>query len=260
MGQAAVEAAKRSAMSAPARSSSSPATASRTAAFYFMEMNTRLQVEHPVTEMITGQDLVEWQLRVAAASRCRCAQEQLEIRGHALEARIYAENPEQGVPAVDRHADHLARPAESINVRVDTGVEEGDEITPFYDPMIAKLIVWDVDRPAALARMRQALADYRIVGVTTNIDFLSRLVACPAFANADLDTGLIERSRDFLFPARSEPPSSVFFVAAVAGLLREHAGSPGSCQSLGRPLVAVEPARRMAAEPPAAAHAHLPQW
>jgi 3-methylcrotonyl-CoA carboxylase alpha subunit len=118
---------------------------------------------------------------------------------------------------------------------VDTGIEQGDEISPFYDPMIAKLIVWDVDRHAALARMRQALADYRIVGVSSNVDFLSRLIACPAFANADLDTGLIERSRSFLFPLRSEPPSSVFFVAAVAGLLREHAAALARAERSGDP-------------------------
>ena len=203
--------------------------------FYFMEMNTRLQVEHPVTEMITGQDLVEWQLRVASGEPLPLRQEQLDIRGHAVEARIYAENPEQDfLPSTGRLL-HLARPAESLNVRVDTGIEQGDEITPYYDPMIAKLIVWDVDRHAALARMRQALADYRIVGVNTNVDFLSRLVACPAFANADLDTGLIERSREFLFPARSEPPKSVFFVAAVAGLLREHAAALARASQSGDP-------------------------
>ena len=203
--------------------------------FYFMEMNTRLQVEHPVTEMITGQDLVEWQLRVASGEPLPLRQDQLDIRGHALEARIYAENPEQDfLPSTGRLL-HLARPAESLNVRVDTGFEQGDEITPYYDPMIAKLIVWDVDRHAALARMRQALADYRIVGVSTNIDFLSRLVACPAFANADLDTGLIERSRDFLFPAQSDPPSSVFFVAAVAGLLREYAAALARASHSGDP-------------------------
>jgi 3-methylcrotonyl-CoA carboxylase alpha subunit len=203
--------------------------------FYFMEMNTRLQVEHPVTEMITGQDLVEWQLRVASGEPLPLRQEQLDIRGHALEARIYAENPEQEfLPSTGRLL-HLARPPESLNVRVDTGIEQGDEITPYYDPMIAKLIVWDVDRHAALARMRQALADYRIVGVSTNIDFLSRLVACPAFANADLDTGLIERSREFLFPLHSEPPKSVFFVAAVAGLLREHAAALARASHSGDP-------------------------
>ena len=120
-------------------------------------------------------------------------------------------------------------------MRVDTGFEQGDEITPYYDPMIAKLIVWDVDRHAALARMRQALADYRIVGVVNNIGFLSRLVACPAFANADLDTGLIERSRGLLFPLPSEPPNSVFFVAAVAGLLREQAAASARASQSGDP-------------------------
>jgi 3-methylcrotonyl-CoA carboxylase alpha subunit len=191
--------------------------------FYFMEMNTRLQVEHPVTEMITGQDLVEWQLRVASGEPLPLRQDQLQIRGHALEARIYAENADKDfLPSTGRLI-HLAPPAESLNVRVDTGIEQGDEITPYYDPMIAKLIVWDVDRNAALARMRQALADYRIVGVTANVDFLSRLVACPAFANADLDTGLIEKSRDLLFPAEVVPPKNVFFIAAVAELLREQA-------------------------------------
>ncbi|HMW19147.1 MAG TPA: acetyl/propionyl/methylcrotonyl-CoA carboxylase subunit alpha [Accumulibacter sp.] len=203
--------------------------------FYFMEMNTRLQVEHPVTEMITGQDLVEWQLRVAAGEKLPLRQEELTIRGHALEARIYAENPAQDfLPATGRLL-HLVPPAESLNVRVDTGIEQGDEITPFYDPMIAKLIVWDVDRHAALARMRQALADYRIVGVATNVDFLSRLVACPAFTDADLDTGLIERSRHFLFPADNEPPSNVFFVAAVAGLLREQANAQAVARRSGDP-------------------------
>ena len=193
--------------------------------FYFMEMNTRLQVEHPVTEMITGQDLVEWQLRVASGEPLPLRQDQLEIRGHALEARIYAEDPNKDfLPSTGRLL-HLSPPATSLNVRVDTGIEQGDEITPFYDPMIAKLIVWDIDRNAALARMRQALADYRIVGVTANVDFLSRLLACPAFANADLDTGLIDRSRDFLFPAAVEPPRNVFFVLAVDELLREQASA-----------------------------------
>ncbi|MQM31401.1 MAG: 3-methylcrotonyl-CoA carboxylase [Candidatus Accumulibacter phosphatis] len=203
--------------------------------FYFMEMNTRLQVEHPVTEMISGQDLVEWQLRVASGEPLPLRQEQLEIRGHALEARIYAENPEQDfLPSTGRLV-HLSPPAESLNVRVDTGIEQGDEISPYYDPMIAKLVVWDVDRDAALARMWQALADYRIVGVSTNVTFLSRLVVCPAFADADLDTGLIERSREFLFPARSEPPRNVFLVAAVAGLLREQAAALNRASHSGDP-------------------------
>jgi 3-methylcrotonyl-CoA carboxylase alpha subunit len=203
--------------------------------FYFMEMNTRLQVEHPVTEMITGQDLVEWQLRVASGEPLPLRQDQLAIHGHAIEARIYAEDANKGfLPSTGRLI-HLAPPVESLNVRVDTGIEQGDEITPFYDPMIAKLIVWDVDRHSALARMRQALADYRIVGVTANVDFLSRLVACPAFANADLDTGLIERSRDFLFPAEVEPPRNVFFIAAVAELLREQAAALAKASHSGDP-------------------------
>ena len=189
--------------------------------FYFMEMNTRLQVEHPVTEMISGQDLVEWQLRVASGEPLPLRQDQLQIRGHALEARIYAEDANKGFLPSTGKLVHLSPPAESLNVRVDTGVEEGDEITPHYDPMIAKLIVWDEHRDGALARMRRALADYRVVGVTTNIDFLSRLVACPAFAGADLDTGLIERSRGFLFPEVAATPKEVLQVAAVGELLYE---------------------------------------
>jgi 3-methylcrotonyl-CoA carboxylase alpha subunit len=191
--------------------------------FHFMEMNTRLQVEHPVTEMITGLDLVEWQLRVAAGEPLPLTQEQISIRGHAIEARIYAEDPDKGfLPSTGRLL-HLAPPAESLHVRVDTGVEEGDEIAPHYDPMIAKLIVRDDTRERACARMLQALAQYRVVGVANNVEFLSRLVACPAFAQADLDTGLIEREHDFLFPASVEPPCEAWLTAALTELLREQA-------------------------------------
>ncbi len=207
--------------------------------FYFMEMNTRLQVEHPVTEMITGQDLVEWQLRVAAGQPLPLRQEQLAIRGHALEARIYAEDANKGfLPATGRLI-RLAPPAESIHVRVDTGVEEGDEITPYYDPMIAKLIVWDDShtnpRDGALARMRKALADYQVAGLTTNIDFLSRLVACPAFAGADLDTGLIERQTDFLFPPAQPAPRDVLLVATVGELLWEQHAAKAAAKCSGDP-------------------------
>ena len=203
--------------------------------FYFMEMNTRLQVEHPVTEMITGLDLVEWQLRVAAGEPLPLAQEQLAIDGHALEARIYAEDPARGfLPSTGRLI-HLAPPETSIHVRVDSGVEEGDEITPHYDPMIAKLIVWDADRGRALARMQKALADYRIVGVANNVEFLSRLVACPAFAGADLDTGLIERERDFLFPAEAPPPREVWLLAALADLLRDAESAAAAAARHGDP-------------------------
>ncbi len=197
--------------------------ANQDGSFYFMEMNTRLQVEHPVTEMITGLDLVEWQLRVASGEKLPLAQEQLQIRGHALEARIYAEDPAKGFLPSTGKLVHLAPPAESLHVRVDTGVEEGDEISPHYDPMIAKLIVWDINRDRALARMLQALADYRVVGVANNIEFLSRLTACPAFAGADLDTGLIEREKAYLFPADEAVPAEVLQIAALAELLRDAA-------------------------------------
>ncbi|MGO4714297.1 acetyl/propionyl/methylcrotonyl-CoA carboxylase subunit alpha [Bradyrhizobium sp. 2TAF24] len=195
--------------------------ANQDGSFYFMEMNTRLQVEHPVTEMITGLDLVEWQLRVASGERLPLRQEQLAIEGHAIEARIYAEDPDRGfLPSTGRLV-HLAPPPDSDHVRVDTGVEQGDEITPYYDPMIAKLIVWGVDRREALARLRQALAQYRVVGVSNNVDFLARLVANPSFANAQLDTGLIEREQALLFPPGDHVPDDVWLIAALAELLRE---------------------------------------
>ncbi|MBN8504452.1 MAG: acetyl/propionyl/methylcrotonyl-CoA carboxylase subunit alpha [Burkholderiales bacterium] len=171
--------------------------------FYFMEMNTRLQVEHPVTEAITGLDLVEWQLRVAAGEPLPLKQAALRIHGHAIEARICAENPEAGfLPATGR-LDVLRWPAhasfERANVRVDTGVVEGDAISPHYDSMIAKLIVWGEDRAQALARLDAALAQTHIVGLHTNLAFLRRCAATPSFAAADLDTGLIERERARLF-------------------------------------------------------------
>ena len=193
--------------------------------FYFMEMNTRLQVEHPVTEMITGLDLVEWQLRVAAGETLPLTQEQVQINGHAIEARIYAEDPDRGFLPSTGTLVHLRPPREGLHIRVDTGVEEGDAISPYYDPMIAKLIVWDCDRGRALARLRQALADYRVVGVANNIAFLARLAACSSFTGADLDTGLIERERASLFPPAQPVPDSVFLIAAVAELLREAGGA-----------------------------------
>ncbi|MFO1363729.1 MAG: acetyl/propionyl/methylcrotonyl-CoA carboxylase subunit alpha [Burkholderiales bacterium] len=188
--------------------------------FYFMEMNTRLQVEHPVTEMITGADLVEWQLRVAWGEPLPRRQDELALDGHALEARVYAEDPAKGfLPATGRIA-HFVPPAASRHVRVDTGVAAGDEISPHYDPMVAKLIVWDRDRPAALARMREALGAFEIVGLTTNVAFLSRLVQCTPFAAADLDTGLIERARAELFPPPAAAPDEVLALATAAELLR----------------------------------------
>ncbi len=220
MGQAAVDAAKAVGY---VGAGTVEFIANQDGSFYFMEMNTRLQVEHPVTEMITGLDLVEWQLRVAAGEPLPLAQDQLAIHGHAIEARIYAEEPEKGfLPSTGRLL-HLAPPAESDHVRIDTGVEQGDEITPYYDPMIAKLIVWDADRERALARLRKALAQYRVVGVASNVEFLARLAACPSFANADLDTGLIEREQACLFPAPAPVPEAAWLLAALAELLHEAA-------------------------------------
>jgi 3-methylcrotonyl-CoA carboxylase alpha subunit len=195
--------------------------ANQDGSFYFMEMNTRLQVEHPVTEMITGLDLVEWQLRVASGEPLPLTQAQLSMDGHAIEARVYAEDPDKGfLPSTGRLL-HLAPPPESDHVRIDSGVEQGDEITPYYDPMIAKLIVWDRDRDLALARMRKALAQYRVVGVSNNIEFLARVVTCPSFAKADLDTGLIEREKDLLFPHAGPVPEEAWLLAALAELLHE---------------------------------------
>ena len=188
--------------------------------FYFMEMNTRLQVEHPVTEMITGLDLVEWQLRVAAGERLPLLQDEVPIRGHAIEARIYAEDPERNfLPATGRIA-HLRFPETSERIRIDTGVREGSEITPWYDPMIAKLVVRGADRARAVARMRQALAEVEIAGVTTNVRFLHAVVSSRAFGATELDTGLIERNRDTLFERRPIPHEALA-AAAFAELLEE---------------------------------------
>ncbi|MFH1603192.1 MAG: acetyl-CoA carboxylase biotin carboxylase subunit, partial [Pseudomonadota bacterium] len=186
--------------------------------FHFLEMNTRIQVEHPVTEMITGLDLVEWQLRIACGEPLPRAQDELVMNGHALEARIYAEDTAKGFLPSTGRITHLALPAESRHVRIDIGVRAGDAITPYYDPMIAKLIVWDTDRAAALARMRGALGQIEVAGVSTNAEFLARLVGCGAFASADLDTGLIERNRAELLPAPAIAGDEVLALAALAEL------------------------------------------
>ena len=187
--------------------------------FYFMEMNTRLQVEHPVTEMITGQDLVEWQLRVAAGQQLPLTQEQLVISGHAFEARIYAEDPSRDfLPATGRLS-HLRTPQETPHVRIDTGVTQGDTVSIHYDPMIAKLIVWDDSREAALRRLRAALADYQVVGVTTNLAFLASLAANSSFAAAELDTGFIDKHHQALFPEKAAATDEVLALAALYLLL-----------------------------------------
>ena len=178
--------------------------------FWFMEMNTRLQVEHPVTEMITGLDLVEWQLRVAAGERLPLAQDEIAIRGHSIEARIYAEDPGRDyLPSIGTLV-HLHSPVETAEIRVDTGVRQGDAITPYYDPMIAKLIVWGTDRDAAVRRLEAALAAYEVVGVATNLDLLRSIAGSPAFLAAELDTGFIDRN------IRAEPEAATPDPAALA--------------------------------------------
>lgn len=196
--------------------------------FYFMEMNTRLQVEHPVTEYITGTDLVEWQLRVAAGHPLPRRQDELTITGHAIEARLYAEDADRGFLPSTGTLRRLRLAQPSAHVRVDSGVEEGDSITPYYDPMIAKLIVWDVDRDAALRRMSQALADCQVVGVTTNAAFLRRLVHTDSFAQARLDTALIEREQAALEPA-ADGDAALWLLAAIAAF--EHAAPAPRCAS-----------------------------
>lgn len=192
--------------------------------FYFMEINTRLQVEHPVTELTTGLDLVEWQLRIAAGDPLPLAQAEVPRIGHAIEVRLYAEDPDAGFLPASGVLRTLRLPAPSAHVRVDSGVVEGDTVTIFYDPMIAKLIVWDQDRPRALARLREALAQCRIVGPKSNIEFLERLVRHPAIVEATIDTGYLDRHlEEFVSPADVVPPARLVAAAAVARLLAEAA-------------------------------------
>jgi 3-methylcrotonyl-CoA carboxylase alpha subunit len=184
--------------------------------FYFMEMNTRLQVEHRVTEMITGCDLVEWQLRVASGETLPMAQADLAIHGHAIEARLYAEDPaREFLPSIGRIG-HWRMPDDMANVRVDTGYRAGDEVTPFYDPMLAKVIAWGEDRDRARRTLLAALARCEVTGVTTNAAFLERVVAHEAFASGRVDTGLVAEHRAALLTA--EPPAApdTLIAAAVA--------------------------------------------
>lgn len=200
--------------------------------FYFMEMNTRLQVEHPVTEMITGQDLVEWQLRVAAGQPLPLTQDQLQINGHAFEARIYAEDPNNDFLPVTGHLSFLQPPEEGQHVRVDTGVIQGDDVSPFYDPMIAKLIVWDENRDRALARLTTALSEYRISGVTTNIEFLYNLASCEPFRRAQLDTSFIEKHRKSIFHnTESDTSHHLPLVALFLVLQQQHSATEQASRS-----------------------------
>ena len=196
--------------------------------FYFMEMNTRLQVEHPVTEMTTGEDLVEWQLRVAAGEPLPLRQTEITTGGHAIEVRLCAENPannflpETGLVGVMR-APQDCHPREGGDeiVRLDTGIREGDEVSVFYDPMIAKLVVWGSDRAESARRMHEALAETEILGVKTNLAFLERVVAHPAFLAGDTDTAFIERHKADLLPAAHEVPVEALAAVGARAFLDE---------------------------------------
>ena len=184
---------------------------------WFMEMNTRLQVEHPVTESITGTDLVEWQLRVAAGEALPLKQSDLHINGHAIEVRLYAEDPHKGfLPSIGR----LERLHLPNSVRVDTGVREGDVVTPFYDPMIAKVVAHDATREAAAAKLATALEQVEIAGLQTNNAFLIRALSQSDFVRGDVDTGFIDRHLNELVPAATIPPRSL--QAAAQLVLAEH--------------------------------------
>jgi 3-methylcrotonyl-CoA carboxylase alpha subunit len=193
--------------------------------FFFMEMNTRLQVEHPVTEMVTEVDLVHWQVLVASGFPLPLTQEQVDERmnGHAFEARIYAENPEKGFIPDSGTLLYLQTPTPTSSVRIDSGFRQGDELTTFYDPMIAKLIVKAENRDAALTKLRAALEDYHVAGPSTNIEFLKTLAAHPDFVAGKVETGFIPKHYDELFGLRKPPPPDVYSQAALSVLMSERA-------------------------------------
>jgi len=190
-------------------------------AFYFMEINTRLQVEHPVTEETTGFDLVEWQLRVASGESLPAHQQDIRSRGHAIELRLYAEDPERGFLPGSGRLERLQLPAAGNGVRIDAGVEQGDTVSMFYDPMIAKLIVHADDRPQALRRMRDALAACEVVGPSSNIGFLERLIAHPAVREGRIDTGYLDRHLDEFVCVPDAPPPAALAAAVTLRLLAE---------------------------------------
>ena len=193
--------------------------------FHFMEINTRLQVEHPVTEMVTGLDLVEWQLRVAAGEPLPLAQDAIPAHGHAIEVRLYAEDPEAGFLPGSGKLEQLHLPKPSGYVRLDGGVIEGDMVTIFYDPMIAKLIVWDEDRPRALARLRDALAACEIVGPKSNVAFLEALARHPMVVEGRIHTGYLDQHLDEVLPTALPPSTIDLSAAATLALLHDEAAA-----------------------------------
>ncbi|XP_060067117.1 methylcrotonoyl-CoA carboxylase subunit alpha, mitochondrial-like [Ylistrum balloti] len=188
--------------------------------FFFMEMNTRLQVEHPVTEMITGTDLVEWQIRVASGEKIPVEQKDIQFKGHAFEARIYAEDPNNTFMPGAGPLLHLTTPSPDENTRIDTGVRQGDEVSVHYDPMIAKLVVWSEDRGSALRRIKSALADYHVLGLSTNIQFLMDLADNRHFEAADVHTDFIPQHYNELFPERTVSDTALC-QAAVSLVIQE---------------------------------------
>ena len=204
--------------------------------FHFMEMNTRLQVEHPVTEMIAGQDLVEWQLRVGAGEQLLLREQDLHISGHAIEARIYAEDPARDfLPSIGTLS-HLRQPAESAHVRIDSGVRAGDDIRVEYDPMIAKLIVWGDDRADALRWLAAALAEYEVLGVQTNLPLLRAIAAHPAFARAELDTGFLSHHPEVLAAPEETVPALALAAAALRVLLDRQRNAEAMAARSGDPF------------------------
>ena len=204
--------------------------------FFFMEMNPRLQVEHPVTEETLGLDLVEWQLRVANGEALPLLQEQLHARGHAIEVRLYAEDPDQNFLPGSGKLIKLRLPAPSRHVRLDGGVIEGDTVTIFYDPMIAKLIVWDENRPQALQRLRDALMASEIVGPKSNIAFLERLARHPVVVEGRIDTGYLDRHLDEFLAGDTTPADDVLFAATVAALMHDERRAIANTQSASDPF------------------------
>jgi 3-methylcrotonyl-CoA carboxylase alpha subunit len=203
--------------------------------FYFMEINTRLQVEHPVTEETTGFDLVEWQLRVASGEPLPVAQEAVVSRGHAIELRLYAEDAERGFLPGSGRLQRLDLPYGRPGIRVDAGVDEGDMVSMFYDPMIAKLIAFGADRDEALARMRDALAAVDVVGPASNVAFLERLIAHPAVREGRIDTGYLDRHLDEFIEQPTQPPAAALAAAAVLRLLAERRTALAEARQRGEP-------------------------
>jgi len=206
-----------------------------TGEFFFMEMNTRLQVEHPVTEMVTGEDLVQWQITIAEGGRLPLTQQEIHDRikslGHSIEARIYAENPDMNFVPDSGRLLHLSTPVPTDTVRIDAGFAAGDEVSSFYDPMIAKLIVKGPDRNTALQNLRVALEAYEIAGPVTNMEFLKRMCVSPAFVAGEVETGYIQKHQEELFEPQQIPPE--LYIQAAVGLYLDEQNKRNPTQSNG---------------------------